>query len=381
MGKFLCALLPACFFTLWSAQAQLQIAIVGPLTGPLSDFGKQMSLGAKRAVDDLNEAGGVLGKKIQLDSHDDACNSDSAVQVANNLAKKETLFVAGHLCSQPSITASKIYADHGILQISPGSGHPKLTDAGNLNVFRVITRDDYRSAAAGAILAYKFAKRKTAFLHDNTPYEKSLVDTALRKYRQGGGVAAVVEAYSGQGKDLDGLVSKMKKTGVKAFYMPRDHMTGASIINKARTNKYRPEFVSGDAVVTDTFWKVAGTLNTGVLTTVSPDPRQTPSARKLVAAFRQSGIEPDGYTLYTYGTIQTWAAAVEKAGSTDLSKVVIALRSEQFDTVLGKIGFDEKGDVTVPITAWKVGGDRLFHEIPRSQMQHCCNKRKTTCCP
>jgi len=92
--------------------------------------------------------------------------------------------------------------------------------------------------------------------------------------------------------------------------------------------------------------------------TFSPDPSKNPVAAPVVEAFRKKGIEPEGYVLYTYGAIQAWAQAVEKAGGTDTSKVIATLHNNKFDTVLGKIGFDEKGDVTAPgyvFYEWKNG--------------------------
>ncbi len=118
------------------------------------------------------------------------------------------------------------------------------------------------------------------------------------------------------------------------------------------------QLVSGDALVTDEFWKITGDAGAGTLMTFSPDPRKNPSAAPVVKKFRDGGYEPEGYTLYTYGAIQAWAQAVEQAGSTDTPKVIEALRGNQFDTVLGKIGFDGKGDVTAPgyvFYVWKDG--------------------------
>ena len=92
--------------------------------------------------------------------------------------------------------------------------------------------------------------------------------------------------------------------------------------------------------------------------TFSPDPRKNPVAAPVVKEFRAKKIEPEGYVLYTYGAIQAFAQAAEKAGSTDLNKLIKALRSNKFDTVLGTIGFDKKGDVTAPgyvFYEWKNG--------------------------
>jgi branched-chain amino acid transport system substrate-binding protein len=92
--------------------------------------------------------------------------------------------------------------------------------------------------------------------------------------------------------------------------------------------------------------------------TFSPDPRKNPAAAPVVEDFRRKGFEPEGYTLYTYGAIQAWADAVKAAGGTDTAKVEDKLHAGSFDTVLGKIGFDEKGDVKAPgyvFYVWKDG--------------------------
>ena len=91
-----------------------------------------------------------------------------------------------------------------------------------------------------------------------------------------------------------------------------------------------------------------GPAGQGTLMTFSPDPRKNPIAAGLVKRFRAMNYEPEGYTLYTYGAIQAWAMAAEKAGSTDTGKLIKVLRTSKFETVLGRIGFDAKGDVTAP---------------------------------
>ncbi len=79
--------------------------------------------------------------------------------------------------------------------------------------------------------------------------------------------------------------------------------------------------------------------------TFSPDPRKNEVAQPVVAAFEAEGYDPEGYTLYTYAAIQAWAAAAEQAGSTDLDALVEVLKGNEFETVLGPITFDAKGDV------------------------------------
>ena len=336
------------------AQAELVISTVGPMTGQYASFGEQMRRGAEQAVKDLNAAGGVLGQKVKLIVGDDACDPKQAVAVAKKLVSQKVVFVGGHFCSGSSIPASKVYTAGRILQISPASTNPKLTDEGGPNVFRVCGRDDQQGVVAGNYLAKNFGGKNVAFLHDKTAYGKGLMDATLENYQKAGGKAAMLEAYTAGEKDYTALVSKMKAAGIHAFYLGGYHTEGALMIRQAHEMGYKPQLISGDALVTDEFWKIAGNAGEGVLMTFSPDPRKNPSAAPVVAEFKKQKYEPEGYTLYTYGAIQAWAAAVTKAGSTDLAKVVKVLRSAQFDTVLGKIGFDKTGDVTAPGYVWYV---------------------------
>ena len=126
------------------------------------------------------------------------------------------------------------------------------------------------------------------------------------------------------------------------------------MVRQARDQGYDVQLVSGDALVTDEFWKITGDAGAGTLMTFSPDPRKNAVAAPVVEKFRAMNYEPEGYTLYTYGAIQAWAQAVEKAGTTDLNKVIASLRKNKFNTVLGNIGFDMKGDVTAPGYVWYI---------------------------
>jgi len=337
-----------------AAQADIKIATVGPMTGPYASFGDQMRRGAELAVKDLNAAGGVLGQQIKLSVEDDACDPKQAVAVANKLVSEGVIFVAGHFCSGSSIPASNVYTEEGVLQISPASTNPKLTEEGGDNVFRVCGRDDQQGIVAGNLLADEFGNKKIAILHDKTAYGKGLADETKKQLNKRGVKEAMYEAYTAQEKDYTALVSKMKAAGIDVFYVGGYHTEAGLMIRQAHEQGYTPQLVSGDALVTDEFWKITGDAGEGTLMTFSPDPRKNAAAAPIVAKFRAQNYEPEGYTLYTYGAIQAWAQAVEKAGSTDLDAVIASLRSNKFDTVLGNIGFDKKGDVTAPGYVWYI---------------------------
>ncbi len=340
------------------AKAEIPIAVAGPMTGQYATFGEQMKNGAEMAVADINAAGGVLGQPLKLLIEDDACDPKQAVAVANKAASEGVVFMAGHFCSGSSIPASKVYEEENILQISPASTNPKLTEEGGPNVFRTCGRDDQQGIVAGDYLADNFADSKIAVLHDKTAYGKGLADETKKQLNTRGIQEVMYEAYTAGEKDYSALISKMKAAGVDAFYVGGYHTEAGLMIRQAHDQGYKPQLVSGDALVTDEYWKITGETGSGTLMTFSPDPRKNPVAAPVVQRFRDKGIEPEGYNLYTYGAIQAWAQAVEKTGKTDTDAVADALRANKFDTVLGNIGFDEKGDVTAPgyvFYIWKDG--------------------------
>jgi branched-chain amino acid transport system substrate-binding protein len=218
----------------------------------------------------------------------------------------------------------------------------------------VCGRDDQQGIVAGTYLYENYADKKIAILHDKTAYGKGLADETMAQFEKLGGKAAMYEAYTAGEKDYSAIVSKMKAEGVEVVYVGGYHTEAGLIIRQAHEQGYKPQLISGDALVTDEYWKITGDAGEGTLMTFSPDPRKIEMAAPVVEKFRAGGYEPEGYTLYTYGAIQAWAQAAEKAGSTDTEALIKALRSNQFDTVLGPIGFDENGDVTAPGYVWYV---------------------------
>lgn len=341
-----------------SAADTIKIGTAGPMTGQYATFGEQMKNGAEMAVIDINKAGGVLGKQLELVVEDDACDPKQAVAVANKAASDGVVFVAGHFCSGSSIPASQVYEEEDILQISPASTNPKLTEEGGANVFRTCGRDDQQGAVAGKYLADKFKGEKIAILHDKTAYGKGLADETKKQLNSLGIQETLYEAYTAGEKDYTALISKLKAAGIGVIYVGGYHTEAGLMIRQAHEQGYKPQLVSGDALVTDEYWKITGDTGEGTLMTFSPDPRKNPVAAPVVERFRAKGIEPEGYNLYTYGAIQAWAQAVEKAGTTDTAAVADVLRANQFETVLGEIGFDAKGDVTAPgyvFYVWKDG--------------------------
>lgn len=329
------------------AQAQIKIGTAGPITGSNATFGAQLKAGAEQAVADINAKGGVLGKKLELSIGDDACDPKQAVSVANKMAADKVVFVAGHFCSSSSIPASKVYLEENILQITPASTNPKLTDEGGWNVFRTCGRDDQQGTVAGTYIAKEFKGRKVAILHDNTAYGKGLADETKKSMNKGGLKEALYSAYVPGERDYSAIVSRMKQAGIELIYIGGYHTETGLIIKQARQQGMNVSVMGGDALVTNEFWQIAGDLGEGTMMTFPSDPRRRPSAQAVVKEFADKKIDPEGYVLYSYAAVEIWAKAAEKAGTTDAKKVADVLKAGKWDSVLGPISYDKKGDVTV----------------------------------
>jgi len=345
----------------------ITIGMAGPITGDLAEFGSQLKRGAERAVADINKAGGVLGKQLKLEEGDDQCDPKQAPIVANDLVSKGVVFVAGHFCSGSSIPASSVYHDEGILQITPASTNPKLTDdaatKGWKTVLRTCGRDDQQGSFAGPWIAEHYKGKNVAIVHDKSPYGQGLADLTKAAMNKAGMQEALYEAITPGEQDYTALVTKMKQAKIDVIYFGGYHPEAALIVKQSRDQGLTAPLLSGDSLNTQEFATLAGKASDGVMFTNAAEARNLPTAAAVVKEFRdEDKFEPEGYTLSTYAAVQVWAQAVAKAGTTDSAKVADTLRSQQWDTVIGKLGFDAKGDLTAATYVWYVFKDGKYSE-------------------
>jgi branched-chain amino acid transport system substrate-binding protein len=337
-----------------NARADVLIGVAGPMTGKNAWFGAQMERGAEQAVADINAAGGVLGAQVRLITADDFCDPQQAVAAARKLVSDGVMFIAGHYCSHSSIPASAIYEAAGVLMISPASSNPVLTDLGRANVFRVTARDDANGVVIGNYLADHWSDKKIAILHDDTTYGKGLAEEVKKNLNRRGLTEAVYQAYAPGKADYGAEISELRAADIAVAFIGGYHTEIGLMARAARDRGYQIQLVTGGSLASEEFGLIAGAAAEGTLFTFLADRRGNPEAAPVVERFRASGFEPEGYTLYSYGAVQVWAQAAEKAGSLELEAMIAALREHRFDTVFGPIDFDEKGDVTTQTPIWHV---------------------------
>jgi branched-chain amino acid transport system substrate-binding protein len=348
-----------------AAWADISIGVAGPISGQYASFGEQLKRGAEKAVADMNAAGGVNGEQLVLEVGDDACDPKQAVAVANQMVSKGIKFMAGHFCSGSSIPASKVYEEEGILQITPASTNPKFTDEGGWNVARVCGRDDAQGIVAGNFIAKTFKDKKIAIIDDKSAYGKGLADETRKALNAAGVKEAMNESYTAGEKDYTALVSKMKEAAIDVVYVGGYHTEGGLILRQMRDQGMNAQMVSGDAFNTEEFWTITGDAGEGMMFTFAPEPRNFPTAKKIVEEFKAGGYDPEGYTLYAYAAIQAWAQAAKATGGTDAKKISEWLRAgNPVETVLGTISLNEKGDIKDAKYVWYVWHDGKYAEDP-----------------
>ena len=347
-------------------RAEVQIGAAGPLTGTMAWFGEQHERGVGMAVAELNAAGGVLGQSVEVVAVDDYCDGEQGVAAARKLIAADVMFVAGHLCSGAAIPASELYHEAGVIMISGSATNPKLTEQGLWNVFRVVNRDSEQARLAGDYLAEQWADAKIAIVHDGTVYGQDLAEETRRQPHQRGIREAVfAEIVPGQ-PDYGETISQLEAAGTAVLFYGGYTAEAALIARQSHDRNYDLQLVGGDNLNGEYFLHVAGPAAAGVRFVSMADPRGNEAAAPIVSRFRAEGYEPEGFTLYGYAVVQVWAQAVEKTGTFDAEAVVKALRHNEFDTVLGRLSFDDKGDVTgVDSYIWYVWSDSGYHPIER----------------
>ena len=344
-----------------AAWADILIGVAGPLTGANAAFGAQLQKGAEQAAADINAAGGINGEMIKIVLGDDVSDPKQGISVANKFVGDGVKFVVGHFNSGVSIPASEVYAENGVLQMTPASTNPAFTERGLWNTFRICGRDDQQGAVAGQYIADKFKDGKVSIVHDKTPYGQGLADETKKAMNGLGLTEVVYEGITPGEKDYSALIAKMKEAGTTVVYFGGLHTEAGLIMRQMADQGLKAIFMSGDGIVSNELASIAGDAVNGTLMTFAPDPRKNPAAAELVEKFRAAGFEPEAYTLYSYSSVQVIAAAAKALGDTDPMKVAEAIKANgPFQTAIGELSFDAKGDITRPdyvMYEWKKGED------------------------
>ncbi len=336
-----------------AAHAQIKLAVAGPITGANAAFGAQLTQGVQQAAEDINKAGGILGQRIEVELGDDVSDPKQGVSVANKFVGDGVKFVVGHFNSGVTIPASDVYAENGILFITPSATNPKITDRKLWDAFRTCGRDDQQGMLWAELARDKLKGKKIAVVHDKTTYGKGLADAALDNMHKFGVKEVLYEGVNTGEKDYSAIVSKIKEANADYLMWGGLHTEGGLIVRQMRDQGMKTVMVSGDGITDNEFSQIGGPGVEGTLMSFGPDPRNNPNAKDVVAEFKAKNFDPEAYTLYSYAAVQIMKQAAEATKSLDPKKIAEYMHSgKTFHTVIGDIAYDKKGDRTSVDYVW-----------------------------
>ncbi|MBV9464089.1 MAG: branched-chain amino acid ABC transporter substrate-binding protein, partial [Verrucomicrobiae bacterium] len=231
----------------------LKIGLAGVRTGADGQIGSTMFDGAQIAIDEWNAKGGVLGKKVDPVSRDDEGKPNQAVAVAQELIAEGVVAVIGHFNSGCTIPASEIYNQNHILQITPASTNPQVTERGFKTIFRNCGRDDQQGVVAAHYAKEKLGLTKIAVLHNKTPYGQGLAEEVRKTFTAIGGQVPVFQGVGGEEMDFRANVSNIKSSGAQAIFWGGMYGQAGPLFVQLRQAGLTIPFLSGDGVIEKQF--------------------------------------------------------------------------------------------------------------------------------
>lgn len=329
------------------AAENIKLGIAGPHSGDLASYGIPTTKAAELVVKEINAKGGVLGKQVKLIVEDDVCKPEVATNTATKLVSQKVDVVLGHICSGATKAALGIYKDSKVVVMSPSATNPDLTLSGNYpNFFRTIGHDLKQGDTQVDFALNTLKLTKFAVLHDKGDYGKGIAEYVNKLLKDNPKTEVLLyEGITPGAVDYSAVVQKIKRSKAEAVIFGGYHPEASKIVTQMRKKRIKIPFISDDGVKDDTFIKVAGKYAEGVYATGPSDTTSNPLAVAAISAHKKAySADPGAFFLNAYAATQALLNAIEKAGSTDYDAVTNALRTQDVETTLGKIKFDDKGD-------------------------------------
>ncbi|MGG7519052.1 branched-chain amino acid ABC transporter substrate-binding protein [Allorhizobium undicola] len=342
-GAALAALLAAA-----PARADITVGLVAPITGPLAAIGAQIKNGAETAVQSINEKGGVNGEKLVLKIADDAGEPKQGVSVANQLIGESIRYVVGPITSGVAVPASDVFAENGVLMVTPTATAPDLTKRGLSTVFRTCGRDDQQAEVAAKYVLSHFKGKKIAILNDKGQYGKGLADAFKAALNAGGVTEVFNDALTPGEKDFSTVITRLKAAGVEVIYYGGYHPEAGLMVRQMKDAALSAVIFSGDGLSNSEYLNIGGEAANGTLYTNASDATKNPLSKEAAEKLAARNIPAEAFTLNAYAAVEVIAAGIAKAGTwEDTEAVAAALKSgEPIKTAIGEVTYGKTGDLT-----------------------------------
>lgn len=324
----------------------IKIAMVLPTTGPLTQYGDMVKEGVSTAVEQINAAGGINGKKFEVTTVDDACEPKQGPVAANRVVNSKIGYVVGPVCSGAAIAAAPVYDSEGVVVITPSATAPALTDGKNFHfIFRTIGRDDQQGPAAAKFVIEQLKPKKIAVLHDKQSYGQGIASSVRDELKKAGIDVALFEGINAGDSDYSAIITKLKSTGVDFVYYGGYHPEMGLLLRQSAEQGLKVRMMGPEGVGNPEVNAIAGNAVEGMLLTLPADFSSNPKNAAVVKAFQDKKRNPSGaFQLSAYAATQVLAQSIKAVGDNP-SKVADHLHKNSFETVLGTVAWNKQGDL------------------------------------
>ena len=348
------------------AADSIKIAMVIPATGPLTQYGDMVKEGVATAVEQINAAGGINGKKIETTVVDDACEPKQGPVAANRVVNDKIRYVIGPVCSGAAIAAAPIYNNEGVVVITPSATSPALTEGKNFHfIFRTIGRDDQQGPAAAKFIINKAKPKKVAVLHDKQTYGQGIAASVRDELKKANVEVALFEGINAGDSDYSAVITKLKSAGADFVYYGGYHPEMGLLLRQAAEQGLKVRMMGPEGVGNPEINAIAGNAVEGMLVTLPADPASKPENAALVKAFKDKGRDPSGaFQMGAYTATQVLAQSIKAVGD-DAEKVADYLHKTAFNMPSGNVAWDAKGDLKAfdfPVYSWHKDGSKSVAE-------------------
>ncbi|MCD9186599.1 MAG: ABC transporter substrate-binding protein [Pyrinomonadaceae bacterium] len=338
--------------TTTSSGDTIKVGVYGDLTGQTSSFGQSTKNGIQLAVDEINAAGGVNGKKIELVVEDDQGRPEQAKTVVSKLVNQDKVVaVLGEVASTNSLAAAPVAQEAKVPMISPSSTNPKVTEVGDY-ISRVCFIDPFQGSTMAKFAATTLKAKTAAILGDvNSDYSKGLTQFFEEEFTKQGGKVLAKEAYTQSDPDFKGQLTKIRDLKPDVLYIPGYYGQVGIIAKQARELGMEMPLLGGDGWDSPELWKLGGdSLKNSYISNHYSADNPAPEIQNFVKNYKAKfNVVPDSLAALAYDAAKVLADALKRAGGTDSVKLKDAINStKNFAGVTGTITLDDKRNAVKP---------------------------------
>jgi branched-chain amino acid transport system substrate-binding protein len=337
----------------------IKVGVYVDLTGQTSSFGQSTKNGIELAVDEINKAGGVNGKQLQLVIEDDQGRTEQAKTVVEKLVKQDKVVaVLGEVASSNTLAAAPVAQEAKIPMITPSSTNPKVTQVGDF-IFRVCFLDDFQGSSIAKFAAGQLNAKTAAILGDvNSDYSKGLTEFFEKEFTKLGGKVVAKEAYAQTDPDFKGQLTKIRDLKPDVLYVPGYYGQVGIIAKQARELNMTMPLLGGDGWDSPELWNLGGdALKNSFITNHYSADDPNPIIQNFVKAYKAkyNNVAPDSLAALAYDSAKVLADAIKRAGGTDATKLRDAINAtKDFAGVTGTISINAERNAVKPAVVLEV---------------------------